>query len=118
MRSKSTTRTTTEKDSPVSEVLKRCADRCPTHPGELLREIVLPALGLSKVAVAKALGISRMTLHDILAERQPVTPAMAVRFAAVFGTTAKSWLAMQSAYDLWHASREVDTSGLERLTAA
>lgn len=113
-----TSKTTTKETGEMFAYPKRSSSRCPTHPGAMLRDVVLPALGLPKTEVAKALGISRMTLHDIVAERQPVTPAMAVRLAAVFGTTAESWLAMQSAYDLWHASREVDTSRLPRLTAA
>lgn len=96
----------------------RSVMRCPTHPGAFLREIVLPAVGLSKVAIAEALGISRQTLYDILAERQPVTPSTALRLAAVFETSAQSWLAMQAAYDLWRASREIDTSRLPRLKAA
>jgi len=103
---------------PMSEYPVRTSSRCPTHPGAFLREIVLPAVGLPKVAVAEALGISRQTLHDILTERQPVTPATAVRLAAVFDTTARSWLAMQAAYDLWNAARKVDTSGMPKLKAA
>ena len=54
----------------------------------MLREMVLPALGLPKTEIAKALGVSRQTLYDILAEKQPVTPAMSVRLSAAFDTTA------------------------------
>ncbi len=97
---------------------KRSADRCPTHPGAMLREIVLPAVLLPKTEVARALGISRQSLYDILSEKQPVTPAMAVRLGAVFGSTPASWLNMQTAYDLWHAEREVDTSELKPLATA
>ena len=96
---------------------KRSADRCPTHPGALLRDVILPALGLSKSEIALALRISRQTLYDILAERQPVTPAMAVKFAVAFETTASSWLNMQAAYDIWHAERLIDTSGVRKLAA-
>jgi antitoxin HigA-1 len=99
------------------EYPKRSVDRCPTHPGAMLREMVLPALGLPKTEIAKALGVSRQTLYDILSEKQPVTPAMAVRLSAAFDTTAVSWLAMQNAYDLWHAERQIDTSGMPRLKA-
>ncbi len=113
--SKTTTRKS--KDRVMTLYPKRSAHRCPTHPGAMLREIVLPALDMSKTGVAEALGISRQSLYDILGERQPITPAMAVRLAAAFGTTAASWLAMQSAYDLWHASKEIDTSAVPRLTA-
>ena len=97
---------------------KRSPDRCPAHPGEFLREIVLPALPVPKTEVARSLGISRQSLYDILAEKLPVTPAMAVRLGAVFGTSAASWLNMQTAYDLWHAEREVDTSKMKSLKLA
>ncbi|MEW5962756.1 MAG: HigA family addiction module antitoxin [Pseudomonadota bacterium] len=97
---------------------KRSSVRCPTHPGAILREIVLPALPQPKTEVARALGISRQSLYDILAEKQPVTPAMAVRLGAVLGTSAASWLNMQTAYDLWHAERQVDTTALTPLKVA
>ena len=72
----------------------------PTHPGELLREDVLPALGQPKAAIARALGVSRTTLHDLIAERQPVTANMALRLGRLTGTTPESWLRMQTAFDL------------------
>jgi addiction module HigA family antidote len=98
---------------------KRSPERCPTHPGALLREIVLPALeNVTKIEVAEALGVSRQTLYDILNEKQPVTPPMSVRLGAVFGTSAAVWINMQSAYDLWNAMRDVDTSQLRRLASA
>ena len=52
---------------------KRDPNRCPTHPGQLLREII-PATGRSKTEIAALLGISRQHLYDILAERKPVSP--------------------------------------------
>ena len=94
---------------------KRSDERCPTHPGAFLREIVLRGIPVSKVDIAAALGISRQTLYDILAERQPVTPSTAVRLGVVFETSPASWLHMQTAYDLWHAEREIDTSELRPL---
>jgi len=94
---------------------KRSAERCPTHPGAFLRETVLPAISVSKVEIAAALGVSRQRLYDILAEKQPVTPGMAVRLGAVFETSSASWLRMQTAFDLWHAEREIDTSKLHPL---
>ena len=72
----------------------------PIHPGEMLREDVLPAVGRSKVEIARLLGISRQTLYEILNEKQPVTPAMALRLARMFGGSAESWVQMQGAYDL------------------
>ena len=72
----------------------------PTHPGELLREDILPALGLPKAEIARRLQISRQTLYDLLGERQPVTPAMALRLGKFFGNGPDFWLNLQRDYDL------------------
>jgi antitoxin HigA-1 len=72
----------------------------PMHPGELLREDVLPALGRTRSEVARLLGISRQTLHAILTERAPVTPEMALRLGKLCGNGPELWLALQSRYDL------------------
>ena len=90
----------------------------PMHPGELIREDLLPALGVSKTELARSLGISRQTLYDILNERQPVTAEMAVRFGKLFGNGARFWVNMQRAFDLAIAERNVDVSRIPTLTAA
>lgn len=72
----------------------------PTHPGEILREDILPALDLPKTEIARRLGISRQTLYDLTAERLPVTPAMALRLGRFLGNGAAFWLNLQQAYDL------------------
>jgi addiction module HigA family antidote len=77
--------------------------RLPTHPGAILRDDVLPALAIPVSRAAQALGVSRQTLHKILAEKAPVTPEMAVRIGKFCGNGAEIWLAMQSAYDLARA---------------
>ena len=96
----------------------RKPDWCPSHPGALLREDVIPATGRSKTEIARLLGVSRQHLHDILAEAKPVSPAMAVRLGKMFGVSAESWIRMQGAYDTWHAEREIDVSHIPTLTAA
>ena len=85
---------------------KRDPNRCPTHPGELLRDVI-PATGKSKSEIAELLGISRQHLHDILGERKPVSPAVAVRLGKMFGDGAGVWVRMQGAYDTWQAEREL-----------
>jgi antitoxin HigA-1 len=77
----------------------------PMHPGELLREEILPALGRSKTEIARLLGVSRQTLYDILEERQPVTPGMALRLGKLCGNGPDLWLNLQKRYDLDQAER-------------
>ena len=86
---------------------KRDSKRCPSHPGELLREDVIPATGKTRSEIAALLGISRQHLYDILNERKPVSPTVAVRLGKLFGDGAGVWARMQSAYDTWHAEREL-----------
>lgn len=92
----------------------------PTHPGEILREDVLPALKLSVVDAAAKLGVTRQTLHRIIARRnpRPVTPEMAVRLGKLCGNGPRLWLNLQTAYDLWLAERRVDTRAIPTLQAA
>ncbi len=70
------------------------------HPGELLREEVLPALGRSVTEVAKLLGVSRQALHALLAERAAVTPVMALRLGKLCGNGPRLWLSLQTRHDL------------------
>src|SRR5207237_2060257 len=91
---------------------KRNPNRCPTHPGALLREDVIPATGRTKAEIAQLLGISRQHLYDILRERKPVSPAVAVRLGKLFGDGAGGWVGMQAGYGTWKAEREEDVSGI------
>ena len=93
-------------------------DREPTHPGEVLREDVLPALGLSISAAARRLRVTRQTLHRILACEQAVTPEMAVRLGKFCGNGPDLWLAMQSARDLWFARKRLAAEVARIPTAA
>ena len=102
MRLMSTMNNTTEETAVPA---KAKALRAPTHPGEILREDVLPALGLSVSAAAKSLGLTRQTLHAILAGRMAVSPSMALRLGKFCGNGPHIWLNMQGAYDLWHAEQ-------------
>jgi antitoxin HigA-1 len=79
----------------------------PMHPGELLREDVLPALGRPKTKIARLLGISRQTLYDILNEKQPITAQMALRIGKMCGNGADIWLNLQRTYDLRMAEAEI-----------
>lgn len=75
----------------------RDTERSPSHPGELLDEII-PATGRSKMEIAGLLGISRQHLHAILSGRKPVSPDVAARLGKLFGDGAAVWLRMQAAH--------------------
>ena len=79
--------------------------RRPTHPGEILREDVLPALDITQGEFAKQLGVSRLTVSELLREKRAVSPDMALRLARLLNTTPESWLNMQQAVDLWELGR-------------
>lgn len=83
----------------------RDAKRKPTHPGEVLREDVLPALGMSQAGLAKRLGVSRLSVSELLLEKRALSADMAVRVAILTNTTPESWLRMQEALNLWQLER-------------
>lgn len=70
------------------------------HPGEILREDVLPDAGLSVTGAAKALGVSRQMLHDILAERRPLSAQMCLKIARLVGGAPELWMRLQADFDL------------------
>jgi addiction module HigA family antidote len=82
-------------------------ERVPTHPGAILRDDVLPRLGVSVSEAARQLRVTRQTLHRILAGAAAVTPEMAIRLGKFCGNGPALWLRMQQAYDLWHAERRL-----------
>jgi addiction module HigA family antidote len=90
----------------------------PMHPGELLREEILPSLRRPKTEIARLLGVSRQTLYDILDEKQPITPAMALRLGKLCGNGPDLWLNLQKRFDLQKAEAEIDTSKIPTLEPA
>jgi antitoxin HigA-1 len=79
----------------------------PTHPGEFLREDFLPEYDLSVSGFAKALGVSRQTVNELLRERRAVSPEMALRLSRLFDNSPEFWLDAQRAVDLWEAARSI-----------
>ena len=96
---------------------KHSKNRCPAHPGALLRDDVIPATGRTKVEIARLLGISRQHLYDILHEKKPVSAAIAVRLGKLFGDGAGIWTRMQAAHDTWHAERTEDVRHIPTIKA-
>ncbi len=81
--------------------------RPPIHPGEFLREDFLPDYGLTVSSLAKALGVSRQTINELLRERRSVSPEMALRLSRLFGNSAEFWLNLQRNVDLWEAENAI-----------
>ena len=77
----------------------------PVHPGEIIKQDILPSVGLSVTAAAKALGVSRQMLHDILAERRPLSAIICLKIARLFGSSPEVWMRLQAAYDLKKAAQ-------------
>ncbi len=79
----------------------------PPHPGETIRDDILPALGLTVTEAAAQLGVARPSLSRVLNGRTAISPEMALRLekwlGAENGGRADLWLAEQSTYDLWQA---------------
>lgn len=80
--------------------------RKPTHPGEVLRADVLPGLDMSQTEFAKRLGVSRLSVSELLLEKRGISPDMAIRIGKLTNTTPESWLRMQEALDLWELERD------------
>lgn len=77
--------------------------RRPTHPGEVLREEILPAANITQGELAKRMGVSRRTVNEICQERRGVSADMAHRLARMLNTTPDVWMNMQAAVDVWDA---------------
>jgi addiction module HigA family antidote len=92
----------------------------PPHPGRVVRQECIEALGLTMAQAARALGVTRQTVDRLVNQRCGVSPEMALRLEAAFGGDASTWLAMQGAYDLAQIRRRAAeiTAGLRRLVPA
>ena len=77
----------------------------PTHPGEMIREDFIPDYNLSTTSLAKALGVSRQTINELLRERRSITPPMALRLSRLFGNSPEVWLNAQHTHDLWESEK-------------
>lgn len=90
------------------------------HPGDVLREDVLPALNVSRVELAAMLKLSRQGLYNLLNGKASISTATALRLERLFGSSAEMWLNLQRDYDLRleRARLEADLRKLESLAAA
>ncbi|PZM79278.1 MAG: addiction module antidote protein, HigA family [Candidatus Melainabacteria bacterium] len=87
----------------------------PPHPGLAVRHDCLEPLGLSVTEGAKALGVTRQALNNIVNGRAGISPEMAIRLDKAFGGTAEGWLSLQTAYDLAQAMKNASSINVKRL---
>jgi addiction module HigA family antidote len=90
----------------------------PPHPGGIVRRQCLEPLSLSVTEAAKGLGITRQALSDLLNEKAGVSVDMAIRLSKAFGSSAETWLGLQTAYDLAQARDRARTIKVRHFTAA
>lgn len=87
----------------------------PPHPGRIVRQECLEPLGLSVTDAAKALGVSRVALSELVNERRGVSPEMAIRLAQAFGGSPEVWAGLQLDFDLARALTKADQIKVRRL---
>ena len=92
--------------------------RRPTHPGAILREDVLPALKMTQKEFASWIGVSRLTVSEILNEKRTITPDMAMRLGKALGNGPQIWLRMQQTLDLWELAQQNKYQRIKTLEAA
>lgn len=94
-----------------STIVKLLADDpsapAPMHPGEVLREDLMPHFGLTASDVARRLDVPLTTVEALIEERQAVTPDLALGLGSAFAQSPGYWRALQLQYDLW---RDTDAS--------
>jgi len=100
----------------MTKELKRALP--PVHPGEILREDILPALGVPKTEIAASLGISRNQLYNVLNETARITPDLAIRFGKLLGNGPMFWLRLQNVFDVWQLEPEIDADAIPTLEGA
>lgn len=90
--------------------------RNPPHPGRIIRQECIEALGLTVTEGAKALGVSRNALSELVNERRGISPEMAIRLDKAFGGGAETWHRMQAAYDMAQAMKNADKIRVQRVS--
>jgi addiction module HigA family antidote len=87
----------------------------PPHPGETIRELCLNPLKLSVTRAAEALGVSRVSLSELLNGKNGISPEMSFRLSKAFGSTPEFWLRLQMAYDIARTKKKASKLKVKRL---
>ena len=87
----------------------------PTHPGEFIFTSYMEPFDLSCRFLASKLNVAASTLNRVLKKQSGVSPEMALRLSKSLGRSPESWLAMQDAYDLWQARKQVKLGKVQKI---
>ena len=85
-------------------------EKPPTHPGEILREI-LEDENLTQTRLAEEIGVSFRAVNELINGKRGITPEMALKLSKRFKTTPLFWLNLQANYDLWKVARKMEKVG-------
>ncbi len=89
----------------------------PPHPGRIVREECLEPFGLSVSDAAKALGVSRNAISELVNERRGISPEMAIRLSKAFGSSPEVWAGLQFDYEMARAMKQADRIKVRRVSA-
>ena len=92
--------------------------KSPPHPGRIVRQECIEALGLTVTEAARALGVTRQALNNLVNLKAGISPEMAIRLSKAFGSSPEVWLGMQMAYDLAQLEKEAGKIKVQRVAAA
>ena len=90
----------------------------PPHPGRIVRQECIEALGLTVTEAARALGVTRQALNNLVNLKAGISPEMAIRLSKAFGSSPEVWLGMQMAYALAQLEKEAGKIKVQRVAAA
>ncbi len=90
----------------------------PPHPGRIVRQECIEPLGLTVTEAARALGVTRQALNNLVNSKAAISPEMAIRLSKAFGSSPEVWLGMQMAYDLAQLEKEAGKIRVQRVAAA
>ena len=85
------------------------------HPGEFIQATYLEPFNLSGRHLSEKLDVAASTLNRVLKKQSGVSPEMALRLSKALGRSPESWLAMQNAYDLWQAKKNVRLTKVQKV---
>ena len=90
----------------------------PPHPGRIVRQECIDALGLTVTAAAKGLGVTRKALSELVNGKSGISPEMAVRLSKAFGSSPELWLGLQMDYDLAQLQTKAGKIKVEKFAPA